>query len=120
MSEHVNTPKSILEMANGAFLELTDREMGLVLENIQDVNTSAKAKRKITVTLTFIPDESRQNIAVEYSVNSKLAPVKPVLTFLYADDSQNAVELTRQIPGQADLYGGEQATPPKLRLIAND
>ena len=42
--------KSILEMARGGFLEVTDLEMTKAIANIMDPNTSATAKRKITVT----------------------------------------------------------------------
>lgn len=41
--------KSILEMARGGFLEVTDLEMTKAIANIMDPNTSATAKRKITV-----------------------------------------------------------------------
>lgn len=43
--------KSILEMARGGFLEVTDLEMTKAIANIMDPNTSATAKRKITVTI---------------------------------------------------------------------
>lgn len=56
MSQIVNK-KSVLEMAMGAIAEITDYEVERVVANIMDPNTAAKAKRKITITLTFTPDD---------------------------------------------------------------
>ena len=64
--------KSILEMARGGFLEVTDLEMTKAIANIMDPNTSATAKRKITVTIELKADDSRQNIGVSYTVKSAL------------------------------------------------
>ena len=55
--------KSILEMARGAITERVDYEMGRVLQNILDPNTKAYAKRKITLTVEFLPDDERQTIS---------------------------------------------------------
>lgn len=43
--------KSILQMCNGAFQERADYAMAAIVENILDPNTTAKAKRKVTITL---------------------------------------------------------------------
>ena len=43
--------KSILQMARGAIMERADYEMSRLLANILDPNTSATAKRKLTLTL---------------------------------------------------------------------
>lgn len=57
--------KSILQMAQGAIMERVDYEMSRVLDNILDPNTSATAKRKLTVTLTFTPDDERVELPFE-------------------------------------------------------
>ena len=56
--------KSILQMARGAIQERADYEMSSLLNNILDPNTSATAARKLTITLTLKPDDTRQNITV--------------------------------------------------------
>ena len=43
--------KSIMEMANGGFLERVNYEMARVLANIMDPNTKATGKRRLTVTM---------------------------------------------------------------------
>ena len=57
--------KSILEMGRGAIMERADYEMRAMIRNILDPNTSAKAARKLNITLTFKPGDDRQTIVVE-------------------------------------------------------
>ena len=72
--------KSILQMARGAIQERADYEMSSLLNNILDPNTSATAARKLTITLTLKPDDTRQNITVSCVATSKLAATNPVTT----------------------------------------
>ena len=109
--------KSILEMARGGFLEVTDLEMTKAIANIMDPNTSATAKRKITVTIELKADDSRQNIGVSYTVKSALAPTNAVTTMLYVADEENVVEMVPQILGQFGIAGTEQEAPPALKLV---
>lgn len=112
----VNT-KSILQMAGGAIMERVDYEMPLIVANISDPNTPTKTKRKLTVTLEFSVDESRQNVQVKAHSKSTLAPTEPVTTFLYITGDGEVVEMAPQIPGQFSIEGAEQETPAMLRLI---
>lgn len=109
--------KSILQMAQGAIMERVDYEMSRVLDNILDPNTSATAKRKLTVTLTFTPDDEREHITVGTVVKPGLAATNPVVTSLYVADEQNVVEMVAQLPGQMDIEGAEQQRPPLLKVI---
>lgn len=111
-----DTRKSILEMCNGAFQERADYEMSRLIENIMDANTSPTAKRKLTITLELIPDDSRQNIAVRCNVKSVLAPTSPVVTMLYATGEQ-VVEMEPNIPGQLAFDGTEQQSPAILKIV---
>lgn len=65
--------KSVLEMAMGAIAEITDYEVERVVANIMDPNTAATAKRKITITLTFTPDDYRQQIGMDAQAKTSLA-----------------------------------------------
>lgn len=109
--------KSIMELAQGAFQERADYEMGRIVQNILDVNTSATAKRKMTVTLEFKPNEDRNRVGVACSVKSVLAPTNPVTTMLYITDADNITEMVPQVVGQIDMNGEVQAAPPQLRVI---
>lgn len=64
--------KSILEMGRGAIMERADYEMRAMIRNILDPNTSAKAARKLNITLTFKPGDDRQTIVVECVAKSTL------------------------------------------------
>ena len=109
--------KSILEMARGGVLERVDYEMVKVIDNIFDANTKATAKRRITITVELTPDEDRENIVVNYTVKTTLAPTNAVRTMLYAASTDTLVEMTPQIPGQVDVNGNVQEAPAQLKLI---
>lgn len=114
--------KSILEMARGAFTERVDYEMAKVIANILDPNTRAAAKRKLTITMEFVPDDERTNIGVSFQVKTTMAPTNPAVTSLYVagEDSTGetqVVEMVPQVPGQMDMDGGEQEPAPMLKLV---
>lgn len=117
----INNVCSIMDMGNGAFKERADYEMGRIMENIMDPNTSATKKRTLTIQMVFTPDADRRQIAVSVTAKSKLEPTNPVATALYITGDGNgepiAVEMVPQIPGQQNVYGGEQEAPATLRLI---
>ena len=116
------TKKSILEMANGGFLEQVNYEMSKVIDNILDPNTKATGKRKITVTMEITPDDSRMNFSVRFSTKLALVPVNALTTsmhiFVERDTGEiQVVENVPQIPGQLGLNGTEQAFPLQLKII---
>lgn len=94
----------ISTLAGGAVEERFNDALQEVLENIQDPNTDAKKKRKITLTVTFEPKESRDFTGVDFQVKTTLQPAVPVQTGLIIgiDGKGHAVaaEYSRQIPGQ--------------------
>lgn len=113
---------SLIDMAGGGFKEVIDYEVSKVVDNIMDVNTKATSKRKVTVTMEFLPDDSRQNVRVATTVKTALATVNPVTTTLYVAGEDHTgefrvVEMTPQVPGQVDMNGNEQDAPPVLKLI---
>ena len=111
---------SLLDMANGAIKERLDYEMGRVIQNIGDPNTKAAAKRTITVKIILEPDEERQHIEVSATASSTLAPMHPVKTALAVGNEDGhvvAVELTTQIPGQFDTFGG---VAPQRKVLKFD
>ena len=114
--------KSILEMARGAFLEQVDYEMAKVIDNILDPNTKATSKRRITVTMELVPDNSRAKIAVSFATKLALVATNPLTTSLYVMGESGTgemcvVEMVPQIPGQMALNGVEQERPPQLKII---
>jgi hypothetical protein len=113
--------KSILEMDNGAFLELSNYEMSKIMQNIRDPNAKNKA-RKLTLTFTFIPDANGENISVDFDTKTVLSPTNTRRMMLYVagEDSTGAlqvVEMTSQLPGQLSFDGNEREMPAILRLV---
>ena len=106
--KHIN----LEEFASGALNDLINREMKRVTENIQDPNTSPKAKRKITVEIIFKPNEQRDFVSTEINAKSTLAPALGALTVMAMGRDPktgevDAVEIGNQIPGQMSFQDME-------------
>lgn len=68
------------EVAGGALQEKAQQALSKVFENMQDPNTPWKNKRVVTIKMAFTQNEDRDDSTCEISVDTKLAPVKPVET----------------------------------------
>lgn len=98
MNREEKLTKSMLDMANGAIKERVDVEMPKIIRNIMDVNTNATKPRKMTLTLTFTPDEQRQVIATKCEIKSSLQPTNPVTTSLYIGEFAGEVQAVEMKP----------------------
>ena len=118
-----DTRKSILQMAKGAFEERVDYEMERVIDNILDRSTKATAKRKIVLTIEFVPDDDRQMIGVSVTAKSTLVATNPVTTSLCITSDHNGemvvAEMVPQIPGQMAMGGEIQESPKILKFAKN-
>jgi len=106
--------KTFLELGGGAALERVDYELARVVENILDPNTPAAKPRKITVTVTYLPDEDRSLIRYDVSVKTALQPTYAIAGAASVYEGAGGVqlvELVPQAPGQLDFAGGEQRPP---------
>lgn len=93
------------DLAGGALQEKASMALEKVMKNLQDPNTPWKNKRAVMIKLTFEQNEERDDATCDISVDTKLAPVKPVETkFSIAKDLKTgeveAVEYGPQIKGQ--------------------
>jgi len=101
---------NVLELAKGAIQEQITNELGRVLNNLVDPNTSTKDKRKLVVTLVFEVDENRESVACSAQAKATLAPVKPILTRLNLDTDRKgnavAVEYVKDSPdsNKAEIF----------------
>ena len=115
---------SLLQMAKGAIQERVDYEVSRVVDNILDMNTEAKVKRKVVLTIVMVPDDDRQVVKIEASAKSTLAPVTPVGTSLVITADGNGemmlAEIIPQVPGQISMTGEEQEAPKILKLAAQN
>lgn len=94
------------DIASGALQEKFSRAFENVVENLQNPNTSFKNQRKITITMKFTQNESRDDVLVEVSVAETLAPQAPMRTsFAIGTDLRTgetyAQEYGKQISGAA-------------------
>ena len=101
------------EFANGAFTNQINRELEKVTENIQDPNTDATAKRRITVVIEFKPNEARNFVTTGVQAKSTLAPALGAVTALnmgkdLKTGEVEAVEIGNQIPGQMSIQDVEE------------
>ncbi|HGD2436124.1 TPA: hypothetical protein ACIN2J_001946 [Streptococcus agalactiae] len=92
-------------IVEGGLQEKLDNELEQVFDNILDLNTEAKAKRKITITLTMSSNEERTVVDTIMEVKSKLAPQNGVATTIlvgrdYDTGQVHANELKSTVPGQ--------------------
>ena len=95
----------LTRIADGGLQEKLDKELEKVFDNILDLNTEAKSKRKVTITLTMSANEERTVVDTIMEVKSKFAPQNGVATTILVgrdfDTGQvHANELKSTVPGQ--------------------
>ena len=93
------------QLAGGTLQEKFDREITRVIDNMQDPNTPFGEKRKITINISFVQNEMRDDAKIEISLNSKLAGVISAKTNFAMGKDLNSGEVVvneygKQIPGQ--------------------
>lgn len=93
------------EMIGGSVQEKFQHSFDRVMENMQDVNTPYKEKREINIKMTFVQNESRDNVMASVKVSEKLASQGEVMTqFAVGKDLRSgkviAEEYGSQLRGQ--------------------
>ena len=68
--------------AGGELSRQINRDIEAVMRNVVDPNTDVKAKRKITVTIEFKPNEQRNFITTNENSKPTLAPALGAVTAL--------------------------------------
>ena len=76
---------SFSTLAGGGVEEKLQYALNEVAENIADPNTDAKKARKVTMTLTLKPNESRMVTNVDIDVKTSLAAPMGISTTLMID-----------------------------------
>ena len=90
-------------IADGVAHELFAHELAKVAANIVDQNTSALAKRVITMKFTFSPDDMRDEAKVTVDVYSKLASTKPYSKTVWLGTNNGKATIFGQDTKQMDL-----------------
>lgn len=63
-----------MNLADGNIVDKLNRELDKIAQNIVDKNTDPKKERKITLTLSFKPNENRDFIVTKIQTKTSLAP----------------------------------------------
>lgn len=103
MENQVDEKLDISMLAGGAVKEAIEYALEDIFQNIKDLNTKAEKARKLTLTIEFKPDESRQVIKTSVNTKTSLVPVNSISTQLLLDKVGNktvATELLKQNPNQ--------------------
>jgi len=103
MENQVDEKLDISMLAGGAVKEAIEYALEDIFQNIKDLNTQAEKARKLTLTIEFKPDESRQVIKTSVNTKTSLVPVNAISTQLLLDKIGNktvATELLKQNPNQ--------------------
>lgn len=64
---------NLKDMVGGALQQKFQNSFERVMENMQDENTPYKDKRQITITMTFVQNEQRDDVVCDIVVKEKLA-----------------------------------------------
>ncbi len=114
------------DLVGGALQEKFSKAFEKVIENLQDQNTSFKVKRGITIKMSFVQNEARDDVSVMVDVSEKLAPQAGMKTsFSIGKDLKTgeiyAEEYGKQIKGQMSLKDYETASEQaKVQKIDGD
>ncbi|MBM7835926.1 replication terminator protein [Clostridium sardiniense] len=111
--------------AGGALAEKVNIALKQVLENISDPNTDYGVKRKLTIDMTLVADESRDLAEVAIVAKPKLAPSKALSTkIVIGTDGKGGIlasEYKKQVPGQSvmrvDENTGEVLTTGEEKTV---
>jgi len=95
---------TLTSLADGAALELFQSELDRVLRNIQDPNTDSTVVRKVTLEVTFHPDEQREVGDVRVKASAKLAGLKGARTRVFFGRHKGQLVATEYNPKQAGLF----------------
>lgn len=103
MENQLDEKLDISMLAGGAVKEAIEYALEDIFQNIKDLNTKAEKARKLTLTIEFKPDESRQVIKTSVNTKTSLVPVNSISTQLLLDKVGSktvATELLKQNPNQ--------------------
>ena len=107
---------SLATIARGGLDELFKEELRKVLRNILDVNTEATGVREVNIKVKMRPNSERRVGDVEYSVTSKVAPVKRGSTTFYFGRRRGEPVAIENDPRQADLFEAK----PDIRPVTTE
>ncbi len=95
-------------IADGAAGELFQHELKRIAKNIADPNTKATAKRKITLTFEFAPDDVREEVHVHVSIKASIANTKGYTKTVYAGKRNGVPTIFGSDVKQLNMFDEDQ------------
>lgn len=92
-----NIKLNLSEVANGAVQEKFEHELARVAKNIEDPNTDAKKKRKITINIDFMPTDDRSSVIIGTQVKPTLVPEDAVGTTLLIGQTNSGSTVVNEL-----------------------
>jgi hypothetical protein len=105
---------SLESVCGGVLPALFQRELAKVLEDIDNPNTPAKAKRTISIEVTFHPTEMREAAGITAVCKSKLAGVAPIARMVHLTKRQGRLLALENNPNQEELFDAAPDGRPTL------
>jgi len=105
---------SLENLGGGTLGELFALKLTEVLENIWDPNTDPGAARKITLEVTFKPDEDRDSAGVSLKAKASLAPHRGSGTVIYMGRQGGTVKAVERNPKQLQMDLDEENRPAEF------
>lgn len=88
---------SVVNIKGGEAVQKIDFEISRAIANCIDLNTDPKAKRTVTLKLTFVPSPDRSGATVMAQASSKLCPdVAAVEHVIISQNGQGLVNTAKQ------------------------
>lgn len=119
MAEEQQTEKqqqravTFADVCGGAMAQAFESSLRKCLANIMDLNTEARAKRKIHLTLTLAPKDDRVTINCILDSDEKLAGDLPVESRMFiGKDAEGNLYALHEDPRQMNIF-----TPPAPRAL---
>jgi len=105
----------IMKLADGAIVEKLNRELDKITQNIVDKNTDPKKERKITLTLSFKPNENRDFVITKIQTKTTLATEMGVETqIIVGKDSEGQLHLNEV--KQQSMFSNKSAGDKVLNI----
>jgi hypothetical protein len=103
-----------MKLADGTIVDKLNRELDKITHNIVDKNTDPKKERKITLVLSFKPNENRDFVRTTITTKTTLATEQGVETqILVGKDSEGELHLNEV--RQQSMF--ENKSPAKITNI---
>lgn len=111
---------SILNVDEGGAIAQVDYQLQQAIKNCADINTDDKHKRKVTLTVTIVPNRDRDGATVTYQVVAKLAPPSAGEDRVYIGQDADGPVGSIHTRHQGTLAYDEDAQPtptPTVRVV---